>query len=134
MKASKVVRHVKKPVEVALEHPALTLIEELNPAQAESTEGPSVSIPIVAVADDKQERIAIERIVGQLANQKKEEPKSIPKSDPALARQDEAAVIPPVPRNYVQFVQDWKRLGQRNEAQYQYLKVRNRICEIERLP
>ena len=117
------VRYEKKTIEVSLDHPSLTLVEELNQLRTDPIEGPSVSIPIVAVRDNKQERVAIEKFLSQLGAQKKEDAKaSAPPAPPAKVVPD-VTTVPPIPRTYIQFVQDWKRLSQQSEMQYQYLKV-----------
>jgi len=128
IKEAKVIRFekpVQKPVEITLEHPALTQLEELlatcnSPPKNEPSS--SVEIPVVAVSDMKQERLAIDRFISQLTVQKPENVATVIKT-PSPTANAHNLTIPPAPKNYVQFDKDWKRLEQRADLQYQYLKV-----------
>lgn len=128
IKEAKVVRFEKpaqKSVEITLEHPALTQLEELlatcnSPPKNEPSS--SVEIPVVAVSDMKQERLAIDRFISQLTVQKPENVTNVTDTPLPTANAHDLT-IPPAPKNYVQFDRDWKRLQQRADLQYQYLKV-----------
>lgn len=129
IKEAKVVRFEKpalKPVEITLEHPSLTQLEELlatpNSPSNKTDQSVSAEIPIVAVSDMKQERLAIDRFVSQLTAQKPENV-AVVTPTPLTTVNVDKLTVPPAPKNYVQFDKDWKRLEQRADLQYQYLKV-----------
>lgn len=119
IKATKVVHYKKtdqQKADVSLDHPSLVELEELLVSNntASRTE-PAVQVPIIAVKDEKQERLAIDQIINQCTVQ--------PQAAPVLRANSSELIVPSAPKNYVQFDQDWKRLAQRSDLQYQYLKV-----------
>lgn len=112
-----IVKSVVKP-DVPLKHPSLTTIEELHPVANISKTEPITHIPIVAVSDTKQEELVIGKLISQFSVKEPGDAKST-----ALEKAVVSDKIPPIPKSYVQFDQEWKRLNSRSDLQYQYLKV-----------
>ena len=112
-----IVKNVVKP-EVALKHPSLITIEELNPIANTSKTEPITQIPIVAVSDTKQEELVIGKLISQFSAKEPVDAKSTASEKAVVSDK-----LPPVPKSYVQFDQEWKRLNSRSDLQYDYLKV-----------
>lgn len=111
-----VVKSIVKP-DIALKHPSLTTIEEFQPVPNSSKTEPLTQIPIVAVSDSKQEELVIGKLISQFSDKEPVDVKITPLNTVVSDK------IPPVPKSYVQFDQEWKKLNSRSDLQYQYLKV-----------
>lgn len=107
-------------IDLSLKHPSLTVVNEFVPVPNNGKTEPDVQISIAVVNDSKQESLGIDKLINQLSGQKNIELKTIEIQTAKIVE-----IIPPSPKNCIQFYQDWTRLDQNSDLQYQYLKVKS---------
>ncbi|XP_046444270.1 RNA polymerase II-associated protein 3-like isoform X1 [Daphnia pulex] len=107
-------------IDLSLKHPSLTVVNEFVPVPNNGKTEPDVQISIAVVNDSKQESLGIDKLINQLSGQKNIELKTIEIQTAKIVE-----IIPPSPKNCIQFYQDWTRLDQNSDLQYQYLKQIN---------
>lgn len=106
-------------VDLSLNHPSLTVIEELNPISNTDKVKPAVKVSIASVNDNKQEDLAIGKLVNQLSGVKHVEVNTSQLPTTLVVNS-----VPSAPKNYIQFESDWMKLKNNGSLRYQYLKVR----------
>ncbi len=108
-------------VDLSLNHPSLTYLEDVVLSVPKNVQSePSIHIPIIAVNDSKQEILGIGKLVNQFSIKKNN---CVEKNESVIQQNIVHGAIPPAPKNYIQFDQDFKKLGSYSNFQYQYLKV-----------
>lgn len=103
-------------VDLSLRHPSLTVLNEFVPVLNGDKNGPALKIPVVPVNDAKQECLGIEKIINQF-----------PRTNNTGVKNETTLhayldTVPPVPKNCIQFYQDWTKLEKNPNLQYKYLK------------
>lgn len=103
-------------VDLSLRHPSLAVLNEFVPVLNGDKNGPTLKIPVVPVNDAKQECLGIEKIINQF-----------PRTNNTGVKNETTLhayldTVPPVPKNCIQFYQDWTKLEKNPNLQYKYLK------------
>ena len=109
---------VSEIIDLSLKHPSLTVVNEFVPVLNNAKTEPDVQISIATVNDSKQESLGIDKLINQLSGKKNIELKTIEAQTTKIVE-----IIPPPPKNCIQFYQDWTKLEKNFDLQYQYLKV-----------
>ena len=105
-------------VDLSLKHPSLTVVNEFIPVPNKEKTKSDVQIYIAVVNDKKQENLGIDKFLNQFSNGKNIELKNIETQTVKVIE-----IIPPAPKNCIQFYQDWTKLERSSDLHYQYLKV-----------
>lgn len=105
-------------LDLSLNHPSLMHVEEFVPTLNAIKKESKVHIPVVQVNDHKQERLGVDKFINQLSSNKMEIDVQ-PVTQPVICN------LPPIPKNYIQFDQDWTRLKDHRDLRYKYLKVKS---------
>lgn len=105
-------------IDLSLKHPSLTVVNEFVPVPNNVKTEPVFQISIAAVKDSKQESLGIDKLLSQFSGGKNIELKNV-----EIQSVKTVDVIPPPPKNCIQFYQDWTRLEKSSDLHYQYLKV-----------
>ena len=103
-----------------LQNYAVSIDEYFEPAPNVTETAPVHQIPMTIVNDEKQEQLAIEKIINEITAEtsSKTFTKLRTKESKELVEE-----LPPIPRNYFKFNQDWKKIQKHANLKYQYLKV-----------
>jgi len=102
-----------------LQNYAVSIDEYFEPAPNVTETAPVHQIPMTIVNDEKQEQLAIEKIINEITAEtsSKTFTKLRTKESKELVEE-----LPPIPRNYFKFNQDWKKIQKHANLKYQYLK------------
>lgn len=109
-----------QPLDLALRHPSLAVLNEFVPEPNDAKKEPAVKIVIAPVNDTKQECLGIDKLINQYPLTNNTEVKNETTATTLQAYRD---TVLPVPKNCIQFYQDWTRLEKSPNSQYKYLKV-----------
>ena len=105
-----------------LQNSSISIEEYFEPAknvgESLATNVEPIPIPITLVKDEKEERLAVEKIINEITAKKVSE--IIPHPEEVKLTIDQ---LPGIPRNYFKFNQDWKKFKNHSDLQYRYLKV-----------
>jgi len=104
-----------------LQNSSISIEEYFEPAknvgESLATNVEPIPIPITLVKDEKEERLAVEKIINEITAKKVSE--IIPHPEEVKLTIDQ---LPGIPRNYFKFNQDWKKFKNHSDLQYRYLK------------
>lgn len=105
-------------VDLSLNHPLLNTVEKLNPISNTIKFEPKYEVTVLHVKDSKQEELGIHNLL------KKNMEKKVPEDrTPKVEVNKFFGGIPAVPKNYIQFENDWTKMKTSTSLQYEYLKV-----------
>ena len=119
---------VKKNKPSVLHNHSVKIEEYFDPTPNKGETLFANNILVVSVADEKQEQLAIEKIMNELTMKDTSSIEGL--KGTSSSEEKIPTTVPPIPKNSFQFNQEWKKMKNNYSMKYQYLKV---IITLSRL-